>query len=81
MMVRGEPEYVDQVPRREAYEAAHPNVDILYIGPYWQAILREEHDGKTIITRHTLKALLDKLDSLDGPQTAPQPPPIPGLPR
>ena len=80
-MVRGEPEYVDQVPRREEYEAAHPDVEILYIGPYWQAIIHEQNDGKTIIIRHSLKPLLDKLESLDGPQTAPQPPPIPGLPR
>jgi hypothetical protein len=65
-MVRGEPEYVDQVPRRFAYEAAHPDVEILYFGPYWQAIIREENDGKTIITRHSLKALLDKLESLEG---------------
>ena len=62
-MVRGEPEYVDQVPRRAAYEAAHPNVEILYLGPYWQAIIREE-SGQTVITRHSLKALLDKLESL-----------------
>ncbi len=42
MMVRGEPEYIDQVPRRAAYEAAHPNVEIIYLGPFWQAIVREE---------------------------------------
>jgi hypothetical protein len=41
MMVRGEPDYVDQVPRRVAYEAAYPNVEIIYLGPYWQAIIRE----------------------------------------
>ena len=63
MMVRGEPEYIDQVPRRLASEAAHTNVEIIYIGPYWQAIV-SEGEGKTIITRHSLKALLDKLESL-----------------
>ena len=63
MMVRGEPEYVDQVPRRAAYEAAHPDVEIIYLGPYWQAIIREE-TGQMIITRYSLKALLDKLESL-----------------
>ena len=57
-----EPGYVDQVPRREAYEVAHPNVEILYLGPYWQAIVREEA-GQTIFTRHSLKGLLDKLES------------------
>jgi hypothetical protein len=78
MMVRGEPEYVDQVPRRFAYEKTHPNVEILYIGPYWQAIIHEDNDGKTILTRNSLKALLDKLDSLDG---AAAPSPDLGLPR
>jgi hypothetical protein len=63
MMVRGEPEYVDQVLRRIAYEAGHPEVEILYLGPHWQAIIREE-SGQTIITRHSLKQLLDKLESL-----------------
>ena len=63
MMVRGEPEYVDQVPRRMAYEAAHPNVEILYLGAYWQAIIREG-EGQTIITRHSLKQLLNKLESM-----------------
>jgi hypothetical protein len=67
MMVRGEPEYVDQVPRRQAFEAAHPEVEIIYLGPYWQAIIREEA-GQTIITRHSLKALLDKLEALDAEQ-------------
>ena len=64
MMVRGEPEYVDQVPRRVAYEAAHPETEIIYLGPYWQAIIREEA-GQTIITRHALKVLLDRLEALD----------------
>jgi hypothetical protein len=64
VMVRGEPEYVDQVPRRLAYEAAHPEVEIIYLGPYWQAIIHEDKDGKTIISRYSLKQLLDKLESL-----------------
>ncbi len=62
--VRGEPEYVDQVPRRLAYEAAHPAAEIIYLGPAWQAIIREEA-GQTIITRYALKQLLDKLEALD----------------
>jgi hypothetical protein len=64
VIVRGEPEYIDQVPRRLAYEQAHPNVEIIYLGPYWQAIIHEQNDGKTIITRYNLKQLLDKLESL-----------------
>ena len=64
MMVRGEPDYIDQVPRRHKYEAAHPNAEILYLGPYWQAIIREE-SAQTIITRIHLRDLLDKLEALD----------------
>ncbi len=76
MMVRGEPGYVDQVPRRLAYEAAHPNVEILYLGPYWQAIIREEA-GQTIITRYELRGLLDKLESRDA-EDGGKPPGQPG---
>jgi hypothetical protein len=65
MMVRGEPDYVDQVPRRLVYEKIHPNAEILYIGPYWQAIIREHDDGLTVITRTDLHRLMDKLESLD----------------
>ncbi len=64
MMVRGEPEYVDQVPRRAAYEAAHPEVEIVYLGPCWQAIIREDA-CQVIITRYELRGLLDKLEELD----------------
>jgi hypothetical protein len=60
-MVNREPGYIDQVPRRQAYEAAHPETEIIYVGPYWQAIIHEDNDGMTIITRYELKALLDKL--------------------
>jgi hypothetical protein len=63
-MVRGEPDYTDQVPRRLEYEAGHPNVEIIYLGRYWQAIVRED-DGQTIITRYHLRQLLDKLETLD----------------
>ena len=61
--VRGEPDYVDQVPRRIAYQAAHPEVEIIYLIPHWQAIIHEA-EGETIFTRPSLKALLDKLESL-----------------
>jgi hypothetical protein len=63
MMVRDEPGYVDQVPRRVAYEKAHPDVEIIYLGPCWQAIIHEE-SGQTVVTRYELKSLLDKLESL-----------------
>ena len=64
MMVRGEPEHIDQVLRRHRYEAAHPNMEIIYLSPVWQAIIREDA-GQTIITRHHLKGLLDKLEALE----------------
>jgi hypothetical protein len=62
VMVRGEPDYADQVPRRLAYEAAHPKTEIIYLPPCWQAIIRED-DGMQVITRNSLKQLLDKLES------------------
>jgi hypothetical protein len=67
MMIRGEPGYVDQVPRRAAYEAAHPDVKITYYGGFWQAVIPEAA-GETVITRYELKALLDKLEALDREQ-------------
>lgn len=63
-MVRGEPDYPDQVVRRERYEAAHPDTEIVYLPPMWQAIVHEEEDGMTVITRTSLGKLLDKLESL-----------------
>ena len=62
--VRGEPDYIDQVPRRMTYEKTHPKTEVIYVGPYWQAIIREDA-GQTIITRHSLKQLMDKLEVLD----------------
>ncbi len=61
MMACGEPEYADQVPRRMAYEKAHPETEIIYLGPCWQAVITEDA-GQTVITRYELKALLDKLE-------------------
>jgi hypothetical protein len=72
-IVRGEPEYPDQVPRRLAYEAAHPDVKILYLGPYWQAIISED-DGDTIVVRYHLETLLDRLEEMDGSPGADGPP-------
>jgi hypothetical protein len=65
---RTESAYVDQVPRRMAYEAAHPHVTITYHRTYWQAVIREQ-DGETVVSRYELKALLDKLESLDPPES------------
>ena len=64
MTASSESGYVDQVPRRQAYEAGHPGVEITYRGPYWKAVVREDA-GETVITRYDLKDLLDKLEALD----------------
>jgi hypothetical protein len=63
-MVRGEPGYTDQVTRRLAYEATHPDTEIIYLPPFWQAIIREPEGGMTVITRPSLEKLLNKLESL-----------------
>lgn len=65
--MRPEPEYPDQVPRREAFEAAHPEVKITYHGPYWKAVITEG-TGQTVVTRYELKDVLDKLEALDAEQ-------------
>lgn len=54
------------MPRREQYQAAHPNAEILYHGSHWEAIVRDD-TGEIVITRFELRALLDKLESLDHP--------------
>jgi hypothetical protein len=64
MTVRGEPRCVDQVPRRGAYEAAHPDVTITRHDGWWQAVIPEDA-GETVITRYELKDLLDRLEAID----------------
>lgn len=64
MLFRDEPGYLDQMPRRLAYEASHPAAEIVYAGTYWQAVITEEN-GQVIVTRYDLKSLLDKLEALD----------------
>jgi len=53
----------DQVPRKMAYEAGHPDTHILYCGSFWQAITTEPN-GVTVVTRYELADLLDKLETL-----------------
>jgi len=54
----------DQVPRLLAFRAAHPGV---IIGPgefgTWQALISEENE-ETVVNRHRLCELLDRLDEL-----------------
>ncbi len=62
-LVREEP---DQVLRLQAFRAAHPEV-IIDDGGFgvWQARIPEP-DGERIISRYTLRELLDKLAELTG---------------
>jgi hypothetical protein len=60
----------DQVPRLQAFRAAHPEV-IIGDGGFgvWQARIPEP-DGERIISRYALRELLDKLDKLTREGTA-----------
>jgi hypothetical protein len=53
----------DNVPRREQYEAAHPEVTITYDRGAWTA----EIPGRKPIVQHDLGRLLDALEALDEP--------------
>lgn len=54
----------DQVPRLRQFRAAHPDV-IIGDGGFgtWQARIPEPN-GEIVITRYTLRELLDRLDAL-----------------
>jgi hypothetical protein len=64
--VRGELDYVDQVPRKLAYERAHPDAVINYRRTHWQAIVPYAN-GETVLTRLSLKAPMNALDKLSDP--------------
>jgi hypothetical protein len=49
-----------------------------YHGGWWQAVIREDA-GETVISRYELKALLDKLESLDPPESVKAQTPPPAL--
>ncbi len=69
-LARDEP---DQVPRPLAFRAAHPHV-IIGAGEFgvWKALI-PRLDGETVVARHELKALLDKLESLDAAESGEPP--------
>jgi hypothetical protein len=56
----------DQVPRLLAFRAAHPGV-LIGAGEFgtWQALIPEP-DGETVVSRHRLVELLDRLVELTG---------------
>jgi len=64
--LRGVADEPDQVPRLQEFRAAHPDV-IIGTAEFgnWQGRIPKPN-GETVITRYTLKPLLDKLDELTG---------------
>jgi hypothetical protein len=61
------PDELDQVVRLARFRAAHPDV-IVGDGGFGTVQARiPEPDGETVITRYTLRELLDRLDELTGP--------------
>lgn len=62
--LRGVADEPDQIPRLQAFRAAHPDV-IVGRDEFgnWQARIPEPN-GETVITRYTLRELLGKLDEL-----------------
>jgi hypothetical protein len=60
------PREPDQAPRLAAYRAAYP-VAAIQPGQFgtWEARI-PEHNGETVIVRHTLRELLDRLGQLLG---------------
>jgi hypothetical protein len=66
------PDEADQVPRLQAFRAAHPDV-VIGCGGFsreWQARMPAPNDGEEIVTRYTLRELLDRLAGLLGEPTA-----------
>jgi|HubBroStandDraft_2_1064218.scaffolds.fasta_scaffold1818535_1 hypothetical protein len=61
-MLRPVPDSYDQVARRLAFEQAHPDVRITFLGPAWQAVIPRP-DGEDVTTRYELCALLDALEA------------------
>ena len=57
------PDELDQVLRLARFREAHPSVMIGAGQGWWQAVIPEA-DSETVITRYTLRELLDKLDEL-----------------
>jgi hypothetical protein len=61
------PDEPDQVLRLRRFRQAHPEV-IVGDGGFGTVQARiPEPDGETVITRYTLRELLDRLDELTGP--------------
>lgn len=63
-------EILDNVVRRQQYEATHPGAEIRYHRDhhFWQAIIAEEN-GETVLTVHEPQGLGELMDRLEGLET------------
>jgi hypothetical protein len=70
--LRTVPDEPDQIPRLDQFRRDHASVSIGAGHGWWQALIPEP-DGERVITRYTLRELLDKLDQLTAtpPGTSP----------
>jgi hypothetical protein len=66
------PGETDQVPRLHQFRRDHADVVIDSGSGWWQARIPEPA-GERVITRYTLRELLDKLDQLTAPSPGPGP--------
>jgi hypothetical protein len=57
------PDELDQILRLDQFRRDHADVSIGAGSGWWQALIPEP-DGERVITRYTLRELLDKLDQL-----------------
>jgi hypothetical protein len=69
-VLRTVPDEPDQVMRLARFRAEHPRVQVVAGTGWWQACIREAN-GETVVTRYTLKAVLDKADELLAPDAQP----------
>jgi len=67
LTLRTESDEADQVLRLHRFRAEHQSVVIVAGDGWWQGRVPEPK-GETVITRYTLRELLDKLDALVGGQ-------------
>jgi hypothetical protein len=60
-MAHGARLHPDQLSRRRQFQDAHPQVEIVCLGPAWQGVIHQPH-GEDVVTRYELGALLDVLE-------------------
>lgn len=66
--LRTVPDEPDQVMRLARFREQHPGIRVIAGLGWWQGQVPEAN-GETVITRYTLRELLDQLDDLIGGRT------------